>query len=137
MTRPELCEILREYRKVANIPVRIICAELICLPSDIYRIESGKQNFRLSKCVSYLNFFNKTLLIVKNRESYKIASDKDAIDALEKIRGDKSTGAIEKKAGISTSALHYVLKGKTNLSVDMFLLVFYTLGCKIRIVNKS
>ena len=107
------------------------------LDSQIRRIEKAKNNFSLSRSISYLDAIGYHIE-VEGRNSYLILYDSpEAVEWFKSIKGEVSMSKLAPELGITQSALSLILSGKNSLSIDVFLAICNYYNAEIKFIKNE
>ena len=84
MERADFCKIISQLRKESDCKMLDICATLGVMPTSIYRLERGSNNFNLDIAIKYLKTINHIILL-QCKEHNKIVKLKTYNDLLNLI----------------------------------------------------
>ena len=63
MNRQEFCQIIADIRKQSTIKMKDICFQMGVMPTAIYRLEKGSNNFEMGNMMSYIKALQHILVI--------------------------------------------------------------------------
>lgn len=137
MDRTEFSQKLYEIRNSEGVSTMDMMLSLKVLDSQIRRIEKAKNNFSLSRSISYLDAIGYHIE-VEGRNSYLILYDSpEAVEWFKSIKGEVSMSKLAPELGITQSALSLILSGKNSLSIDVFLAICNYYNAEIKFIKNE
>lgn len=137
MTRLEFSNQLSELRQSSGIKMKDICFAMNVMPTEIYRLENGKNSFNMAKAISYLHSINGYIQLRKNKTIYSIMQYEDIVQWLINERKDNYTQrALTQKTGCANGTIGNIESGKSIMSIDFFLRLAEVLEFSITIAEK-
>lgn len=134
MTREQFCNNLLEHRKTSGVKMRDICFAMNVMPTAIYRLENGKNNFSMDKAIGYLSAINHRIYLIKEKIEFEIIKYEDivrwVIQARLKIHTQRELAT---KIECTNATIANTELGKSIVSVDIFLRLVEALGYSINI----
>ncbi len=139
MTRVEFCRQMAEIRKASPTKLRDLCVCLDMLPSNIYRLENGKNNLGMLQVVQYLIFFDYCIAIQVKLDTYIIDNEQKVSDAMMRLRIQTNLSQREfaERIGITYAMVGYVEKHQRSLTLDSLLKICEAFNFTIQIIKKE
>ena len=136
MTRQEFSTILAEYRKKYGPTIKEICIHSGCLPTDVYRIEKGKHNYNMQKCLDYIKVIGACLELRSGTGEQKIITEynqlvKCVVD--ERTQSNYTQRSLAKAIGCSYATLGHFESYKTIVTIDTLLKIGEALGFELNV----
>ena len=123
MTRQEFSEMLVKARKLYGKTQLDVCIETNTSESQVWRIEKGLNNYKVSYCYKYLNVVGALLIVLLPDKQYRIP-DYDSLMVFIKRQIDgKDTTYYQfaKTNNISPIILQQVMTGKITMTINVLL----------------
>lgn len=136
MTRGEFCEKLLECRKLSGVKMKDICFAMNVMPTAIYRMESGKNNFSIDHVLTYVRSIGYGVYICKNDTKDFLFDNREHFsNKLKAYRKElkMSLRDFAASAGVSLSVVRGIEDGNKNTAIDSILLCIDKLNCKLEI----
>lgn len=137
MTRNEFCEQLALVRQNSNIKMTEICSIMGVMPTAIYRLEKGYNNFEVDKVISYINALHMRLALVKDGQLAYIDSSNDFSIWLKQIRSNQYTQrSLAEQAGCTYQTIANIERSVTVIRIETLLKLVDVFGYTIKIEPK-
>lgn len=138
MNRQEFCKIVADIRKQSSIKMKDICFALKVMPTTIYRIEAGENNFNINFMMSYLSVLKTRLTIFTDKETV-VLKDYDQIIQwiVQKRKGAFTQRQLAKILNVTYPTIANIERKTTFMGVDLFLKIIDILGYTIKIENNN
>lgn len=136
MDRKVLCEIVKDIRQKSGVPMKTICATMDVMPTSVYRLESGTNNFNLKLLMNYLNAINARIVLSSANKSSVVFSDYEQfIDWLIQTRTQVSytQRILAEKTGITHVTIANIESKKNVVTIDYFLKIIEVLNYELNI----
>ena len=135
MNRQEFCQIIADIRKQSTIKMKDVCFQMGVMPTAIYRLEKGSNNFEMGNMMSYIKALQHILVIENGQHSYRTNDAQELGSILALIRKEKaiSQRALAEKAGYSHLTIANIERKTTTISIDTLLKTVDVLGYTINI----
>jgi len=137
MDRLEFCNIVSDYRKSSGIKMKDICFQMNVMPTAVYRLEKGENNFSMSNMFAYLKALGVYIHLYSDIHpiKYKLTSLEHFYSAFMDMRilQKLSQRKIELMLGLSHGIVSSIESKKKNITIDTFLQCVYGLGYQIKI----
>ena len=139
MNREEFCKILRVCRQQSGYKIKEMCFKLNTMPTDIYRLEGGTNNFLLNRIMDYLSTVGYVICLqdVKSNKLMLVNYDMVVEWLIHARTGKYSQRALAEQIGRSYVTIANVERNKTNMSIDIFLKIVDVLGYTVTIEKKQ
>ena len=131
MTRQEFSTILAEYRKEYGPTIKEICTHSNCLPTDVYRIEKGKHNYNMQKCLDYIKAIGACLELYSGTAERKTITEynqlvKCVVDM--RVQSNHTQRSLAAAIGCFYATLGLFESYKTIITIDTLLKIGEALG---------
>lgn len=133
MTGQEFGNLLSQLRKASGMKMVDICADMRCMPRDIYNIENHKYSVNMDKILKYIDVLHKTMILTNDSTSYNIYKLADFANWLNTARGDMSFYKLAKITGRTGVMLSGIARGKSSVGIDIALSLVDALGYTVKI----
>ena len=137
MNRQEFCNIVSGYRKSSGIKMKDICFQMNVMPTAIYRLEKGENNFSMNNMFAYLKVLGIYIHLYSDIHpiKYKLTSLEHFYSAFMDMRilQKLSQRKVELMLGLSHGIVPSIETKKKNITIDTFLQCIYGLGYQIKI----
>lgn len=138
MNREEFCKILKECRQQSEYKVKELCFKLNTMPTDIYRMERGTNNFLLSRVIEFLNATGHTIQLHRQTHIFCVAEYYAFLEWFIATRTRSHTQrSLAEKAQCSYAAIANAERKLNIMSIDIFLKTVEALGYTITIEKKQ
>lgn len=137
MDRQQLSTILKEHRVNNGVLLKRICAQMDTGESTIYRIEKGVYNFNCDMWIDYMNAIG-VIAKLSFKKTILINSANDIVEFIKILRTEKELSQREfgSKCGISHITVANIERGKTRVTIDVFLAIINAFGYVLHIIDK-
>ena len=115
-----------------------ICFQMGVMPTAIYRLEKGSNNFEMGNMMSYIKALQHILVIENGEHSYRTNDAQELGSILALIRKEKaiSQRALAEKTGFVYSTIVKIESKKSIISIDTMLKIVDVLGYTVKIEKK-
>ncbi|NDV64015.1 helix-turn-helix transcriptional regulator [Bacteroides sp. 224] len=140
MTRKVFCEKLAESRKSSGVKMKDICFAMNVMPTVIYRLEAGENNFSIDNALLYLKAIGYGLYLKEdNTNLFFFDCRENFSEYFKKLRGTAklSQRDFASVAGVSYAVITGIESGKKNTAIDSLLLCLQQLNCQIIIKKRN
>lgn len=137
MDRVTFSKKLAELRVSLGLSSKEMAFSMEVWPVDINRLERGKHNYIVDKCLSYLHCVKYSLELRKGEQVFIIYSDEDLVNWELHIRGDLTKASFARTIGYTQSQILYIETGKCSMTIDMMLKIAEVYGYTIEIVPNN
>ena len=121
MNRLNFCSMLEKAREKSGKTTSEMSYDLRMPPQNIRRIERGLFNFRMDRCLNYLNYIGYYIYITNNVEDVAIEKYEDILEWFSENKGKSSRPSIASDLGVDRSYIRLIENGQHKISVDLFL----------------
>lgn len=137
MDRNILCSKLKSLRQEYKVPMKSICSAMDVMPTAVYRLEKGANNFNLQLLLNYLNAIGAELVLTRDKSKVIITNYETFIDWLIKARTpDYTQRTLAEKTGITHVTISNIESQKNIITIDYFFKIAEALGYVIGIKKK-
>ena len=136
MIRQDFSTILAECRKEYGPTIKEICIRLRCLPTDVYRIEKGKHNYNMKKCLDYIKAIGACLEFHSGTAEREIITEYNQLVRCvvdKRTRSNYTQRSLAKAIGCSYATLGHFESYKTIVTIDTLLKIGEALGFELNV----
>lgn len=139
MNRKELSTTLREHRSKNGILIKRICAQMDAGTNIVNRLERALFNYNCNTWLAYMNAIGVIAKISRNNKSIFINSANDIVEFIKKARSeqDVSQRVLAKLINVTSTTVASFERGKTRVTIDVFLSILNTFGYELQIIDKE
>lgn len=121
MERQKFCKMLEIARGYSEKTTSTLSYDMRMPPQNIRRIERGLFNFRMDRCLNYLEHIGYSIFLEKDGEEVVIARYEDILAWFSNNRGKLSRPSLASDMGVDRSYIRLIESGQHKISVDLFL----------------
>ena len=137
MNRQNFCNLLETARGKSGKTTSEMSYDLRMPPQNIRRIERGLFNFRMDRCLNYLNYIDYYINLTKDDEDVVISRYEDILEWFSDNKGKTSRPSIASDMGVDRSYIRLIENGAHKISVDLFLKLAEMFGFDISLVSSD